>query len=185
MKSIFFIVVIAIIALAFLFTFGWGLNLFIVAVVDKLNSVQSDLSKTLITASATVLAAVVVLVFGKIWEQRNKIRDEIRAKKIPIYENHIETLFKIFLSEKLTGKKPDQNEIAKSFALFSEKMIIWGSGKVIKEWGVFRTLKYDEKNLQKNIHMLEDLFLAIRKDVGSDTLMLSRGDLLRLFVNEG
>lgn len=169
--------------LVFLFALGWGILQFISLLLDKLASVQSDLSKALIAASTTILAAVITLVAGKIWEQRLKIRDEIRAKKIPIYEKHIATFFKVFFAPKIGGRQLDQKEIATAFAAFSEQMITWGSSDVIKAWNNFRGLDSSATE-QKRIDTLEGIFRAIRKDAGNPVWDLPKGELLRLFVND-
>ena len=167
-----------------MFALGWGVYLFVAALLDKLSSVQSELAKAIIAASATVLAAVIALVAGKIWEQRLKIRDEIRAKKIPIYEKHIATFFRIFFAPKITGKQPDQKELVAAFAAFSEQMITWGSSDVIKAWNEFRSLDHAATPPKEQIDRLEGIFMAIRKDVGNDVRSLQKGDLLRLFLND-
>jgi hypothetical protein len=164
--------------LVFLFALGWGVYLFVAALLDKLSSVQSELAKALIAASATVLAAVIALVAGKIWEQRLKIRDEIRAKKIPIYEKHIATFFDILYSK----QQKKEHEVA--FKLFAEKMITWGSSDVIKAWNRFRSMDADGCIEQERVDRLEHLFRAIRKDAGNPVWNLQKGDLLGLFVNK-
>jgi len=171
-------------ALVFLFAIGWGVYIFIAAILDRLNSMQSDLAKAIIAASASVLVAAISFVAGKLWEQRLKIRDEIRAKKIPIYEKHIATFFKIFFAPKLGGKQPDPKEHMAAFAAFAEQLITWGSSDVIKAWGNFRALNHAATTPHEQIDKLEGLFMAIRKDVGNDVRSLKRGDLLRLFVTD-
>ena len=169
--------------LVFLFALGGGGCLFVAALL-KLAAGRSELAKTVIAASGTVLAAVITLVAGKLWEQRVKIRDEIRAKKIPIYERHIASFFKILFSQKISGRQPDQKEMVAAFAAFSEQAIIWGSVDVIRAWVRFRTLDHAATPPQQQIEVLEDLFLSIRKDVGSETRRLQKGELFRLFVND-
>ena len=168
--------------LAFLFALGGGVYLFVASLL-KLAAGQSELAKTVIAASGTVLAAVISLVAGKLWEQRVKIRDEIRAKKIPIYEEHISTFFEILLTEKITGKPLDHNKAAASFAAFSERAIVWGSVDVIRAWIRFKRMD-PSMPPQTRLDGLEDLFLAIRKDVGSEVSRLKKGELFGLFLNE-
>ena len=45
--------------LAFLFALGWGVYLFMAAMLERLSAVQSELAKALIAGSATILAAVI------------------------------------------------------------------------------------------------------------------------------
>jgi hypothetical protein len=174
--------------LVFLLSLGCGVYLFVSALLDKLNAVQSDIAKTIILASipasATVLVAVITLVAGKILEQHLKIRDDIRTRKVPIYEKHVGTFFKILFEQKLFGRDPDQKQMAAAFAAFSEHAIIWGSVGVIRAWIRFKSLDHASTPPQKQLDVLEDLFVSIRKDVGSETRRLQKGELFRLFVND-
>ena len=160
---------------------GFGLYWFVAALIDKLASVQGDLSKTLVASSATIIIAVITLVVGKVWEQKLKTREDIRAKKIPVYEKQIETFFSVFMSEKISGKKISERELMKAFTAFSEKLIVWGSSEVIQAWVNFRTIKHEGA---QGLKMMEELFLAIRKDLGNDSSQLKNHELLRLFVND-
>jgi len=171
------------VVLVFLFALGGGVYVFVTSLL-KLAAGQSELAKTVVAASGTVLAAVISLVAGKLWEQHVKVRDEIRAKKIPVYEKHIASFFKILFSQKISGKQPDHSEAVAAFAAFSEQAIIWGSVDVIRAWVRFRTLDHAATSPQQQLEVLEDLFLSIRKDVGSETRRLQRGELFRLFVND-
>jgi hypothetical protein len=169
--------------LVFLFALGGGVYLFVASLL-KLAAGQSELAQTVIAASGTILAAVISFVAGKLWEQRVKIRDEIRAKKIPIYEEHISTFFKIFFTEKITGQPPDNTKTLASFAAFSERAVIWGSVDVIRAWIRYKRLDQASTPPQTQLDVLEDLFLAMRKDVGSETKRLKKGELFGLVLKD-
>jgi hypothetical protein len=64
-------------------------------------------------------------------------------------------------------------------------MIVWGSDSVLRAFGEFRiaSLKQPEGLIQL-MAALEDLMLAIRKDLGYKNAKIVRGDLLRLFIND-
>ena len=160
---------------------GFGLYWFVAALIDKLASVQGDLSKALVASSATIVIAAITVVLGKLWEQRLKTREDIRAKKIPVYEKQIETFFSVFMSEKISGKKISERDLMKAFTAFSEKLIVWGSADVIQAWVKFRTTKFDGAD---GLKVMDELFLAIRKDLGNDSSKLKNHELLRLFVND-
>lgn len=172
--------------LAFMIFLGGGIYLFTWGMLRLLDAVKDEMSKAIITGAVAVLGSAFTLVFGKLWEQRIKIRDEIRARKIPIYEGHIATFFKIFFAPKVTGKQPNQKEVMDAFAKFAEQMVTWGSSDVIKQWGKFRKIGDDMADLppEAKLDILEDLFMSMRKDVGNDVRSLKRRDILRLFVND-
>lgn len=163
---------------------GVGLYFFISAILDKLNALNSDLGKAIIAGAVTVAAAIVTLVVGKVWEQKVKIQQEIREKKIPVYEKQIETFFAVMFAEKITGQATSQEDIQKAFLIFTEKLIIWGSPDVIRAWSSFRL--HDVKNSKPTEHLLKlEMFIrAIRTDLGSSNATLPTGELMRLFVND-
>jgi hypothetical protein len=145
---------------------------------------QADLTGVIIGAAATILGAAITVVVGKLWEQHLKIRDELRARKAPIYERHIATFFKIFFAHKITGKAADQKELLADFAAVAEQMIVWGSADVIKAWNNCRAALQSGGAGQEGIDRLEDVFMAIRKDLGNDDRDMKKGEVLRLFVND-
>ena len=137
---------------------GFGSYWFIAALIDKLNSVNSDIGKAIIAGAATIIVTVLSLVAGKIWEQKIKIRQDIRDKKIPVYEQ----------------------QMIKAFSTFTEKLIIWGDPLVIKAWSEFR-LNADPKQF---LIKWQSFLMALRKDIGNSNANLEGGDLMRLFIND-
>lgn len=169
--------------LTFVFALGTGVYLFVAAIL-KLAPGQSELVKTIVAVSGTILAAVISLVAGKLLEQRLRIRDEIRSRKIPIYEKHLSSFFKVFFGQQISGRAPSQEELIAAFAEFAQQAIIWGSVDVIRAWVRFRSLDQRATPPQQQLDALEDLFLSIRKDIGSETRRLGKGELFGLFVND-
>jgi hypothetical protein len=141
---------------------------------------QPELTGVIITASVAILVAVITAVAGKLYEQHLKILDELRTKKAPIYEKHLATFFKVLLAPKITGKPTNQEEAATAFAAVAEQMIVWGSPDVIKAWNNFNI----GAQTAQGTDLLEGIFKAMRKDLGHKDSDMSRGDLLRLFVND-
>ena len=71
----------------------------------------------------------------------------------------------------------------------TEQIIIWDSDDVIKAFYDFRnvTSMHDEKENTKQMidlfNSVEQLFYAIRKDLGHENKQLSKGILLNLFIH--
>ncbi len=162
----------------------FGTYLFFAALIEKLNSVNSDIGKAVLGAAATIIVAVLSIVVAKLWEQRTAIKNENRQKKIPIYEAQIDTFFDLIFANK-TGKQPMNTEkLEKGFADFTKKLIIWGSEDVILKWNTFRTTKWDKVDPLEMMMAFEDFLLALRKDIGNKTGSLPKGTLLSLFLND-
>jgi hypothetical protein len=92
-------------ALAVLGGIAWGIYFIAAKVFRSLTNIESDITVAIVAASATITASVVSLVISKVMETRAAITQELRAKKIPIYEDLISTAFKFQFAEKL-GEKP-------------------------------------------------------------------------------
>ncbi len=171
-------------ALVVLAILAGGLYFFVAAVLDKLNSLNSDLGKAIVAGAVTLFAAVVTLVGGKIWEQRVKIQQDVREKRLPVYEKQIETFFSVLFAEKIGNEKPSEQDIQKAFLAFTEKLIVWGSPEVIQAWSAFRLNDWTSSTPEAGFLKVEAFIRAIRKDLGNSNAGLPAGDLMRLFIND-
>jgi hypothetical protein len=162
---------------------AFGFYLFVAAIIDKLNSANSDLGKTIVGASLTLIGATVTLVVGKLWEQKIKIKQEIREKKIPIYEQQVSVLFAALFSMKTKGIQISEKELLTAFLSFTEKLVIWGDPEVIRAWQEFRNHTWNTDAIG-GFRKLEAFILALRKDIGTSNGNLTGADLMKLFIND-
>src|SRR4051812_32942087 len=61
------------------------------------SGLQKEVAAPLIAASATIIVAVITVIVGKFYERKRAIEQEHRNKKIPIYEEFVEFLFKLLM----------------------------------------------------------------------------------------
>lgn len=153
-----------------------------------LSSVDPELGAGLIVASATVIVSVISVIFSKRQEQRVEIESQLREKKIPIYEEIINFIFRITFSERLEKKQPSEKEMIKFFTDTTRNLVIWGSHDMIKAFTKFREeiASISEGN-RKPVDILicvENLLIAIRNDLGHRHKKIKRGEILRLYVND-
>ena len=90
---------------------GWGVYRFIAALVSSLVLMQSDVAVALVVAASTIVVSALSLVMSKRIEAMAAVRQELRAKKTPIYESIIGTMFKIQFVEKIGNKLPTNKEL--------------------------------------------------------------------------
>lgn len=151
-------------------------------------SPNKEVAVAIVAAVVTILISVFSVIAAKYYERRTSVELEIRGQKIPIYEEFINFIFKIWFQEKLTGKKLTEKEMIKFLNAFTQKLILWGSDEVLKKWSKFRVKLINEKFAQAEPHELlfdiEEILLAIRIDTGHKNKNLSRGDILGLFIND-
>jgi hypothetical protein len=131
------------------------------------------------------VGSVFSLALSKAYETRAAIRNDLRQKKTPVYEDIVHTLLYDVMFSKLLGKEaPSQAELMEFFARITEKLTIWGSDDVLKTYGEFKAKAATVKDPKQNIFMFEDLLLAIRKDLGHRNKEIGRTAILKLFVTD-
>lgn len=141
---------------------------------------------TILVAMLTGLSAFIVSFISKHLEQKALIVNEHRQKKIPVYEELMKFLFKLMMADKTKDKPLTEKEIIKFMSNFTQKILVWGADDVILKFYKFRQVGIlCPDNPPPNIlFCVEDLLLAIRKDLGHKNKGLDRGKLLGLFVND-
>lgn len=165
----------------------WGAYLLFKAVGAIFSSVDPKLAAGMIAGSATIFVSVITVLFSKKQEHKVDIQNQLREKKIPIYENIIEFIFLITFAEKLGKEQPSEQEMIKFFADTTRDLVIWGSKDIVKEFGNFRdtlTNLADTSDTTVMLACVEDLFIAIRKDLGHNVSGIKRGEILRLYIND-
>ncbi|WP_457602261.1 hypothetical protein [Nitratifractor sp.] len=149
-----------------------------------LSYVDPKLGAALIAASATILVSVFTVIFSKYLERRSQILTQLREKKIPTYEKLINLIFGMVFSEKLGKKQLSEKELLKTMAEITQELIIWGSDEMIDAFYRFRIVSIENKDPYDILFAVEDLLLAIRKDLGHKNKEISRGKILGLFIND-
>lgn len=149
-------------------------------------SIDPTLAAGIIAASATVFVSVVTVVLSKRQEQKVEIENQLREKKVPVYEKIIEFIFLITFADKLEKKQPTEKEMIRFFADTTRDLVIWGSHDMVRAFGDFRDSLMSMPVEDDPAHVLasvEDLLFAVRKDLGHDS-DTKRGDILRLYIND-
>lgn len=173
----------SVIAILVLGSLGWMIWHTFQALGQFLVNLKSDVAVAIVAAASTIVVSVLTLAITKVVERRVSIQQELRAKKVPVYESIIEMLFRALYAEKLGQESVSQVELMEFFVKSTEKMTIWGSDELVEAFGRFRSgLKPSEPIMV--MFEVEDLMLAIRKDLGHSNRGLKRGSILRMFIND-
>lgn len=153
----------------------------------QLASAQAPLAAAVVAGSATVLVSILSVVTGKFLENRSKLREEHRQKKVPVYEKLIQFLFQVLFAEKLGEEPLSETKINEFFSEFMPELVIWGDGGVIKSFGDMREFSAQLAESERAIEVMflyERVLLEIRRDLGHSPRELRKGDLLRLFITD-
>jgi len=179
-KILFYLAIICVLIFLAYYAFKYFVNLF--------GSLQKEVSASIIAAFGAVMVAVLSITTTKHLDRKSRIDQEIRGKKIPVYNDFIDFLFKILNITKDPNKKMNEKQIVEFVEKFTKKLIIWGSDEIILEWAKFRELGNIQPQSQseqlKLLLQLENIIYAIRKDTGHKNQNLTKGKILSLFITD-
>lgn len=173
------------------------------AIADFFTSASPQLGSAVIGTAGLVFVAVVANFGVKIYEQRQQIQQEQRAKKAEVYGEFMAFWFRLLIgveskeeTDKLDdgekeedGEEPTEDEVSpetqaeieRYLREFTYKLVAWGSEPVIREYVAFKeTIKHD--NDAALLHF-EKVLLEVRRDLGYKNKKLNRGDLLKVFLD--
>ena len=174
-------------ALAIIGGCGYFLFLSIRFVFNAVRSTNGNIGAAIIAAAATVLVSVLSVLISKGLERRREIEFKLRERKTPIYEELVSLTFEIAMADKL-GNPMSEKDMIKRMGDITPKLIVWGAPSVIKSYSDFRGVvsKATEPKTVgiELILALEDVFRAVRKDLGHSDRVLHRGDILSLYIND-
>ena len=175
------ILVIGLIAVGGLCYFAY---LLIALFVNALSKVNGEYAIVVIGAVLTIVSSVVLKILSHNYEKRNDERRSLRGKKEEVYKELIEFFFKVIASEKLGKKPPNEQDINLFMNDFTQKLIIWGSDKVVNSFIIFRNRSLSGIKPERVLFLFEALLLEIRKDFGHKNKGIKQGDILSLFITD-
>lgn len=140
----------------------------------------------LIAATATIIVSVISVLFAKRLEYKAVLLKEHREKKIPIYEQMVQLIFRFAFAEKIGLEPLTEKELISKMAWFTENIVVWGSDDLVIAWNKFRVFSLSNNGLPNHgiLFEVENLLLAIRKDLGHGNRGVGRGKILALFIND-
>lgn len=148
--------------------------------------INPTIAAGIIAAAATIIVSVVSVLFAKRLEYRGVLLKEHRDKKTPFYEEMVKLIFRIAFGSKLGLEPLTDEEMVKQMASFTENLVIWGSDDVLNAWVTFRMKSVEGfgDSPGQILFEVENLLLAIRKDLGHANKGFTRGRLLGAFIND-
>jgi len=157
------------------------------AVAAYLTQASPQLSSALVGTAGLVFVAVIANFLAKIYEQRQQLQEEQRAKKVEVYSEFMAFWIKLLTSgseeDEEDSEDPEtQAEIQRYLQDFTYKLVAWGSEPLIREYGVFKEL-IQRGETATAILYFENVLREIRRDIGYKNKNLNKGDLLKVFVS--
>ncbi|MBP6298104.1 MAG: hypothetical protein KA401_02060 [Anaerolineae bacterium] len=181
-----------------------AIGLFIIAVTFGIAVIvlENEVAVAIITAGAAIFASVFSLIWQRKAEKERAIEQQIREKKIPVYEKLISATLGSILSQKKTeipehakpSKSPQRREahaidetpdlVAQLRGLIPD-LVVWGTNEVLMSFMNLRRVSAKEvKTVDEVMFAFENMLDKIREDLGHPVGILQKGDLLRIFIND-
>ena len=102
---------------------------------------------------------------------------------MPGYQALTGLTFSIQYGDKL-GEKLTEQEMLQRFAEMMPQLVTWADAGVITGFRTFRRAAISPGGAISALFAMEEVYRAIRKDLGHDDNRLRKGDILGLFVND-
>jgi hypothetical protein len=172
------LVVLAAVALWFLVRFLWA----------TFTGLQKEVAAALVAGSATILVSVISVIATRYYERKRIIDQQLRERKMPMYEKFIDFWMRYMLAENLGKPQATESELQDFIVDFTKELLVWGSDEVVSEWSRFRrTLSNMTSPDEVSTAMLfqfERMLLSMRREFGHTNRKLKTGDILGLYIND-
>lgn len=167
----------------------YGLYLLVAKIWAIFSTINPTLGAGIIAASGTIIVSLATVLVSKHLERKAHVLAHLREKKVPTYEKIINFIFSLTFAEKLGKKQMSDREMIKFMTEVTQELVIWGSDDMIDAFYKFRMRSIESANGEKLgtndvLFTIENLLLAIRKDLGHGNKNMPRGKILGLFIND-
>jgi len=162
---------------------GLLLTVVVVNVFQWFTALPAETMATVASIAGVISVPVITYFTTRSLEARRSRENALRERKTEFYEGIIKDILSMFNLGK--SKQAADNEVmVELFARVPAPMISFASRSVIVAWNKFRRVaQADAENTKAIALAFEDLFKAMRKDLGHNTFMHQPGELLGTFVN--
>lgn len=149
---------------------------------------------TISVAMITGLLAFVSVPVGKYFENRYNIKNKIREERQEVYIEFLNWLIRNVLNNEISNNK----NIVKELKENQNRMVIYASDNVLKAWTNFKESALNSENNKKGMSpeeatkfyllneapKIENLIMAIRKELGYKNKNIKQYDILKLYIND-
>lgn len=155
----------------------WALKL----LAGWIGSLNPNVSAAIITASVGLAG----LWYAQWHTKTREISESHRKSKIEVYNIFFDIVEKFqneYGNADFQSREDVPDQLRKDFQKLNRGLIIWGSPDVIKAWLHFRNVAGQGNT--KTLVAVDNMYQAIRKDLGNSNFGLQTGDLLKSTLSD-
>lgn len=158
----------------------WRVALFF---IEKMQQVNSSVAAAIIGAMATVTAGILAVIITQKQTKIREIEEAHREKKVEIYNKFLTTIIRVLkgANENIKSEPISEEELIELLVEYKREILLWGSPKVIKAQLHYETVA---GNTYLMFHAVDNLYRAIREDIGLSNKGLQPLDLFKLFLKD-
>lgn len=149
----------------------------------KLAEINPSVSAAIIGSMATVFVGIAAVIITQRQTKARELEDAHRTRKVEIYNNFLTIVTKVIksMNDQLAAEQVSQTELANSLVDYKREILLWGAPKVIKA-----QLQYEAATATGgNVFLaMDNLYRAIREDIGLNNKGLAEFDLIKLFLKD-
>jgi len=139
--------------------------------------------------NGTVAAAFITAVIGLVglwyaqWQSKSRdIAESHRASKIDVYNTFFDIVERFQRTQDETQSEVIIDDVVKKeFTKLNRGLVLWASPEVIRAWLNFKIAAGSDGHV---LSAIDQMYRAIRKDLGNSNFGLSPGDLIRLGLKD-
>lgn len=171
-------IIINIIVVVVLFLIGWLL-------ISTTISWLKTLDKSVVAALTTAFLGLFGLWYAQ-WQSKSRdIAESHRISKIEVYSIFFGLVEKFQTGDVKDEELEEENLpdwLKEDYAKLNRGLILWASPSVITAWLKFRTTSKAGGN--DVLLAMDEMYRAIRKDLGNSNFNLKNGDLIRIGLKD-
>jgi len=152
--------------------------------IKKLLAANPTIAASIVGAMATVFVSLAVVIINHRQTRLRDIAEAHRTKKVELHEKYLKTIVSLLLGENnnVSLQPPTEQELIDSLVDYKRELLLWGSPEVIKRQLEFDNIIHSNKDIRTIILAVDNLYKAIRDDIGLSNSGLDNCELAKIFI---
>jgi hypothetical protein len=173
--------------IAFVLLAGIGVGVFFVgkSIWSEFASLQKEVAVGILTAATAIVVATITVVAGRYFERKKEFAIVHRDKKIPVYDEFLKGILQTFWSTSVASPPLDSPQDTVAFLReWQRQLLLWGGTDVVNAYNNWKAALGERPQTIWAIARTEELFLAIRKELGHDDRKLPKHSFVGFILSE-